>query len=324
MYFNKKVRKKNAIHKDYLGGSQVKKVQVLMSAYNGEKYISKQIDSILQQDYKDIHILIRDDGSSDKTVSILKEYSQKYHNISYYQGENKGVVGSFFDLMQHADKEMDYYSFSDQDDYWLQEKISHAIQYLEAKQTTSNVPILYCSNTIPVDANLKPIALAVPYKNFRPSFGNAVIQNINTGCTCVVNRKVIEMATKEVPVFTVMHDWWLYLIAACFGNAYFDENAYILYRQHGDNTIGARTSKLERWKYRIRNYKKNRGQICRQSKEFKRIFQPKGKNSEWIDLVIDSPHSMRKRIEMIKNPHIYRQRKSDDLIYKIMVLFGDT
>lgn len=295
-----------------------------MSSYNGEKYISEQIDSILQQDYGDIKLLIRDDGSSDGTLEILKRYSEKYDNVCYYQGENKGSAGSFFDLIQHADMTMDYYSFSDQDDYWLENKISHAVRYLEGRKTGRDIPLLYCSNTIPVDSELKPIPTAVPYRNFRPSFGNAVIQNINTGCTCVVNRKLIEMAAGELPDFTVMHDWWLYLIAACFGNAYFDEDAYIWYRQHGNNTIGARTSRIEHWKYRIKNYRKQRGWIRRQNEEFRRIFQIEGENRKLIDLVIDSPFSMKKKIEMINNPAIYRQRKSDDLIYKIMVLFGDT
>ncbi len=302
----------------------MKKVQVLMSAYNGEKYISEQINSILNQSYKEIYILIRDDGSDDGTLSILEQYSKRYDTISYYQGENKGAAGSFFDLIQHADREMDYYSFSDQDDYWLQDKIAHAVEYLEENQTEREIPLLYCGNTIPVDTELNPITSAVLHRNFKPSFGNAVIQNINTGCTCVVNRKLIEMVSEELPEFTVMHDWWLYLVAACFGKVYFDENAYIWYRQHGNNTIGARTSRVEQWKYRIKNYRKNRGRICRQNQEFKRIFQPIGKKCEWLDLVIDSPHSMKKRIEMIREPNIYRQRKSDDLIYKIMVLFGDT
>lgn len=301
---------------------RLKKVQILMSSYNGERYISEQIDSILQQDYREINLLIRDDGSSDGTLAILEQYSKKYNNIFYYQGKNKGSAGSFFDLIQHADKDMDYYSFSDQDDYWLENKISSAIDYLEQKK--KDIPLLYCSNTIPVNAKLEPIHTAVPYKNFRPSFGNAVIQNINTGCTCVVNKKLIEMAAEKIPDFTVMHDWWLYLIATCFGEAYFDEEAYIWYRQHGNNTIGARISRLEHWKYRVKHYKKQRGWICRQNEEFKQIFQPKGEKGEWIDLVLATPHSVKKRLEMIKNPFIYRQRKSDDLIYKLMVLFGNT
>ena len=90
-----------------------------MSTYNGEKYIKTQIDSILEQDYREIFLAIRDDGSTDHTVEILKQYEEKYKNISVKQEENVGVIKSFFELVQNADENSDYYAFSDQDDKWL-------------------------------------------------------------------------------------------------------------------------------------------------------------------------------------------------------------
>ena len=90
-----------------------KKVAVIMSTYNGERFIREQLDSILNQTYKNIEVVVRDDGSKDKTVEIVKEYMEKYSNIVLYQGENLGFIKSFFELLNLA--EADYYSYADQD-----------------------------------------------------------------------------------------------------------------------------------------------------------------------------------------------------------------
>lgn len=293
---------------------------VLMSAYNGEEYIKEQLDSIIAQDYNNLSILIRDDGSTDATADILKDYAEKHSSIHYYQGENKGVWKSFFDLMHHVEEDAAYIAFSDQDDYWMPEKISKAVDIL--KKMEQNQPALYCSNTTPVNEKLEKIKTTIHYKDFKPSFGNAIIQNINTGCTCVINRKLLETAVVEEPKFMVMHDWWLYLIAACYGNVYFDEDSYILYRQHGENSIGARTTSMERWKYRFRTFGKTRGNIYRQDAEFERIFKMNRENKELIKLVLATKHNLKYRLKMIMDKRIYRQSKSDDWIYKLLILVG--
>ena len=96
------------------------KVQVLMSTYNGEKYIRQQLDSIMNQTYANVSILVRDDGSSDKTVEILREYESRYGGrISILLENNRGVVHSKFILLHHSDSSASYYCFCDQDDIWL-------------------------------------------------------------------------------------------------------------------------------------------------------------------------------------------------------------
>ena len=101
-------------------------VCVIMSTYNGEQYIRQQLASILEQTYKGIQVLIRDDGSSDKTVEILHEYQSRYPNIQYYTGNNMGAAQSFYDLLKHVPMEADYIAFSDQDDVWLEGKVKAA------------------------------------------------------------------------------------------------------------------------------------------------------------------------------------------------------
>ena len=107
----------------------MKSIQVLMSTYNGEKYLREQIDSIMMQDCEKkgvakLCLLVRDDGSEDRTTEILAEYARRYpEQISWYQGKNKGVIQSFFDLIKRSDDGVDYYAFADQDDYWLENKL---------------------------------------------------------------------------------------------------------------------------------------------------------------------------------------------------------
>jgi glycosyltransferase involved in cell wall biosynthesis len=299
----------------------MKKVQILMSTYNGEKYIKEQIDSILEQDYPYISMLIRDDGSDDSTIKILEDYSKRYPRIQYYQGKNIGCWQSFMDLIQNSSQDTDYFAFCDQDDVWLKDKISSAVKILG--QHNQKVPLLYCSKLQPVGENLEKIKVTINNINFRPSFGNAIIQNICTGCTGVINRVAVDMALNKIPRYMVQHDWWFYLIASCYGEVVYDEESHILYRQHGNNEVGARTTQIEQLKYRLRTYGKRRGNIYRQLIEFNQLFRVDGENQHLLDLVLDTKYNVKKRIEMILNKKIYRQKITDDLIYKVIILIGD-
>ena len=108
-------------------------VSVLMSTYNGEKYIREQIESILNQKKVKVHLLIRDDGSQDSTIEIVKEYANKYPNVSVYAGKNIGIGNSFMELLRNA-PEADYYAFADQDDVWLDGKLERAIELIKATE----------------------------------------------------------------------------------------------------------------------------------------------------------------------------------------------
>ena len=139
------------------------------------------------------------------------------------------MIRSFFELLQRVDTS-DYYAFCDQDDYWMEDKMTRAVEILDAMR--KDVPVLYCCRSKLVDQNLQPLESEIKRPPMRPGFRNAMIENIVTGCTAVFDQSLREMVVKELPQFTVMHDWWLYLIATCFGEIYYDETPYICYRQH--------------------------------------------------------------------------------------------
>lgn len=320
------------------------KVQILMAAYNGEKYLAEQLDSILNQDFakdeaNELTVLIRDDGSSDGTLSILEDYKEKYSAISYYTGSNLGVIKSFFELMQKADSDADYYALSDQDDYWMPEKISCAVAKLRQMEEDlpkegqgkdiEDYPLLYCSKVQLADEKLNYLESDIKRPPYRASFGNAVVENICTGCTAVMNAALLSYCAKIPPNFTVMHDWWLYLTASALGAVYFDETPHILYRQHGGNVVGTKTSRLEELKMRLSRFASTRNNISRQLADWYRICRQQKKEEQLsaaykqiIHMILKGKKNVRFRIRMMKNKDIYRQRKMDDLIFRFIFLTG--
>lgn len=208
------------------------RVQVLLSTYNGEKYIEEQIESILKQEEVEISLLIRDDGSTDNTVKILKKLSNN-KNIEYYQGENIKPAKSFMELLNKSG-EFDYYAFADQDDVWDSKKIISAINMLKQKE---NQPSLYISALEVVDENLNTIGIKKVNGNF--TFEGEMIKNFATGCTQVFNKKLCNIIKQYNPQYIIMHDSWITRVCyAIGGNVIIDDKTYIKYRQHQGNVVG--------------------------------------------------------------------------------------
>lgn len=219
----------------------MERVQILLSTYNGEKYLKEQIESILNQQNIEISLLIRDDGSSDKTIEILEELAKR-KNIKYYQGKNVGPAKSFMDLISKADETFSYYAFADQDDVWQNNKIINAINKMK---NTENMPTLYMSALEVVDKNLNTINIKKVEGNF--CFEGELIKNFATGCSMVFNKKLLELIKKYNPEYIIMHDSWVTRVAYAIGaNVIIDENAYIKYRQHENNVLGYKDSKIKK------------------------------------------------------------------------------
>lgn len=223
------------------------KVLVLLSSYNGEKFISEQIDSILAQKDVEVKILIRDDGSSDSTLDIISKYNNE--NIEVIKANNVGATKSFFELIRLAG-DADYYAFSDQDDVWLDCKLSMAVNKLREYDI---IPAIYCSNTLLVDKDLNLIKKE--NKNPKISLESALIKNYATGCTVVFNKELMKYLKMNTNVDVPYHDWWANLVALALGGvSIFDDNAYIKYRQHGNNVVGGSGSFWLKWKNRGKRF----------------------------------------------------------------------
>jgi glycosyltransferase len=222
-------------------------VYVMMSSYNGERFIEEQIDSILaQQGEFDLFLHVRDDHSTDQTKKILESYAKKYSNITWEAGDNLGATLSFMQLIYGAG-EFDYYAFSDQDDVWLPEKIQTALDFL----CVETKPALYsCMKSI-VDSHLNPLMQkdTVP----KPGLLNAFFRsNAVSGCSMVYNRDFHKIISQiEFDWQKGFHDGWAYKLAEVFGVNIFDMTPHILYRQHGRNVSGAKAQGLHLFREKV-------------------------------------------------------------------------
>lgn len=227
-------------------------VTILLSTYNGEKYLEEQLQSIYNQKGVDVKLLVRDDGSSDGTTEMLNA-AQTAQRLSWYTGANLGPARSFWNLLEQADKS-EYYAFSDQDDFWMEDKMETAISYL--KQDETNRPALYFCQTRLVDSKLKPIGDVTIHP--RLTLGEALLYQFIGGCTMVFNHALREILLQHTPCYLKMHDVWIYLVALAFdAKIHFDPTSHILYRQHGNNTVGQTNSFSFVWKSRWKRIKKN-------------------------------------------------------------------
>jgi glycosyltransferase involved in cell wall biosynthesis len=218
------------------------KILILLSTYNGEKYLKKQLDSIFAQSYKDFEIIARDDGSSDETINILKSYNIKILDTD----KNLGAKLSFSTLLDYSvtNTDVDYFMFCDQDDIWKNDKIEKTIDTMkELEKINSHLPLLIHTDLEVVDEKLNLLAKSFwKYEKRDPSLNSInrlIIQSTVTGCTMMINRKLAEMSL-PISENSIMHDWWISMVASSFGKIAYLEESTISYRQHSSNDTGSK------------------------------------------------------------------------------------
>lgn len=239
----------------------MKKVQVLMSTYNGEKYLREQIDSILCQKNVEVHLLVRDDGSNDKTVEILKEYKV----VEVIEAQNVGATNSFFELIQLSG-EYDFYAFADQDDVWDSNKLEIAVEKLEEY----DCPAIYSGNTQLVDKELN----FIKNETLKPvlTLESAIVKNYVTGCTTVFNARLMGLLKQYKPQSIPFHDWWANLVCLSVGGiSVYDYEPHMKYRQHDNNVVSGNGSFMKKWKsrfYKFKNTQYHRDKIAKEILQF--------------------------------------------------------
>jgi glycosyltransferase involved in cell wall biosynthesis len=224
-------------------------IAILMCTFNGERFLEEQLDSIYHQTYKNWTLYVSDDGSSDKTLSILKNYQLVWgkDKLQIFKGPRKGFQRNFMGLITSHHIRAEFYMLCDQDDVWLPHKVSRAIGHL--KKQDHSLPQLYCSRTTYVSNNLKFIGYSDLYLE-PTSIKNAIVQSIAGGNTMAFNNtlKIIPMAFPDTQI--VSHDWWLYILCELSGGkTFYDKTPSILYRQHERSLVGSNTgfrAKLKR------------------------------------------------------------------------------
>lgn len=306
------------------------KVQVLLSTYNGEKYIDEQIESLLSQEGVDLHILIRDDGSTDQTVNKLYHYIDLYPDkITLLKEPNLGVVASYFELLKVCSDAFDFYAFCDQDDVWDCDKIIQAVRLMQSRLNEN--ALMYCSPTRMVTETLSYLG-TWPHQPLKPlSLHNSLIENVAVGCTTVLNQRAMKLIKSNLPSAlsnVIMHDWWAYVVVSAFGQVIFDSNSYIQYRQHSHNVLGGQVdSWFVKWKKRLRRFIKGQNHqiLSRQAKEFFNCYYSMLSDEQRIQIqrfldVLD--RSILHRMLYVLRTPFYRQVFTDNLIYKLVYIAG--
>lgn len=301
-------------------------VQVLMSTYNGTDYLREQIDSILAQDHSHVRLLVRDDGSSDGTVSVLREYEDTYENVEVVAGENVGVVDSFFRLLKLAD-DVEYYAFSDQDDVWKSNKLSRAVARLQREQNEEDEPLLYFNRQEFVDADLNHLGYS-PEPNVL-GFRNALIQNQPLGCATVINAPARELLVRNLPDEALMHDWWVYAVVSAFGRVFYDPEPTLLYRQHGENVVGDTENRFKHFMRRLqrfltRNWKNDIFRPSNQAEKIAHIFGDRldDEAETLVRRMVWSKRLFVNRLIYVTSTNVKRNTIIDDVLFRFMVLIN--
>ena len=264
------------------------RIVILMPTFNSARFLQEQVDSLLAQTHQNFLVVTRDDGSSDNSVALIEAYAEanpgRFHSIAG-DGRNLGASGTFAHLLAHAlahrseaDFQFTYVVFCDHDDVWYPHKIAVTLARMQALEAQySGIPLLVHSDLRVVDGERRQIAPSfVDYQGIQPhrnGLGRLLVCNTVTGCTAMINQ---ELAIRMLPIpqGAIMHDWWMALVASAFGKIAYIDEALLDYRQHGENTLGAkeyRRSERPTLVHRLRDSKRVEAyqQMARQAHAFR-------------------------------------------------------
>lgn len=219
-----------------------------MCTYNGESYLAEQLDSFERQTHSNWILVVSDDGSQDRTLSLLERYVNdgKAERVKVVSGPGLGFAVNFLSLTCRDDIDADFFAWSDQDDIWTDDKLEVALAWLQT--VPKHIPALYCGRTRLISESGAPLGFS-PRFCLPPGFSNALVQSIAGGNTMVFNQAARELLREAGSELCIpAHDWWAYqLVSGVGGVIHYDPEPKILYRQHRENLIGSNSGWSARW-----------------------------------------------------------------------------
>ncbi len=258
-------------------------IHILVSTYNGEKYLEEQLDSLLKQEGVEYEIIVRDDGSTDTTCNILSKWGES-KKLRWFSGKNIGVKDSFLDLLSKA-PDNGYYAFCDQDDYWFKNKMFLSLEKMkECECSYPDKPIIVHTDMNVVDQNLKILHPSFwKISKFRPeilnTFNNLAACNGLNGCTMMLNNQARKLILeKKISQNVVIHDVLCSLIVSANGGIIdYVNKPTMYYRQHSLNVVGVKPySFFDKFK-KIKNIKR----VVEDNLAFWRVLNQVGRISIW-------------------------------------------
>lgn len=300
-------------------------VLVLMSTYNGEKFITEQLDSILCQEGCNVHLLIRDDGSTDGTKLILKKYASCHENISLMKdGGNLKPAKSFMTLLCSS-LSYEYYAFADQDDIWKKDKLLAGIKVLEGLE----IPAIYTANAYFVDSKGESMnKLEHTFSNIHTNAETILSISQFLGCTMVFNDKLADIIrTGGIPDTIIMHDFYLSSVCVLIGGLVkYDPEPHMYYRQHANNTIGVSSSIISKVQERTkRMFLKKKVNVYDQLKDIYARYPTliKREEKKFADIIIKSENSLYCRIRLFLSRRVHYENMNQAISHRVAFLLGN-
>lgn len=307
----------------------MKKAVIVMATYNGEKYIREQLESLINQSWKNISICIRDDGSTDNTLSIIEEYKEKLDksnsgieiNIIDNGGKNLGYPECFYELLRKA-KEADYYFLCDQDDVWNNKKVELMINRMEKED--SNKPLLcmsafeYCNLELKHLKNSTKVTKDIEYMNVIYDLMEAF------GFSLALNKELKNVILNHIPVTTGRKDWWILMTAAALGKVVYEDECLAKYRRHNEavtfsNTTEGVLSKVGR---RLKEFVVNDSNkvIVKSLKEFREVYDLELSDKDKKLLDTFTSNSFFSRFKKAFYPGRLRSSLKDEIAFRMLFL----
>lgn len=249
-------------------------MQILLSTYNGEAFLSEQLDSILAQTYSEWQLIIRDDDSSDSTLEIIKSYQQRVPGkIELYEGGVGGnASSSFMSLLNYSSA--NYLMFCDQDDVWGKDKVERSLEALLQLEKENPKALVYTDMEV-VSSELKPLFSSfVKHQKLDPRWAEdqyaVFVQSMAAGCTMIFTKALVKSLHPIIaPLF--QHDHWLLIHAAFYGKLAFLEERTIKYRQHNENAVGSHEIDTKYFLLKLRELRN----VWRRWSYLRKCFHPK-------------------------------------------------
>ncbi len=296
------------------------RVEVLLAAHNGEKFIAEFLESLADQKDVEIDLVVSDDKSSDRTIQIVNSFAEKFHSLKILSGPNKGAKNNFVHLIQNSNS--DFSAFADQDDIWLPNHLKDSVNRLA---THIGTPALVFSKVIEFSKSAQNREW--PDISSNPNLVMLLSENLARGCTIVINRDLMNLLKKSDFSEIYMHDWWAILVAKTCGAVEFINTPGVKYRLHAENVVGSRKPLKVRVQLFCRSYFSKeewipRSQTIQLLEQYGGFMTNHHKTLVYTFANLEDQGLKRRYTFLYRRNFVFRQSKFENHLLKLILLLS--